>query len=158
MSHYPVDSSKFCTAVAESLKGMGGSFGVLLCIFFSAAATELATTAATRDGGPKVDVATDVSVAFNAGLAAVMKYGGAKRGSCTMVDALIGAQDALRAADADAVVSNNSNHAQKTAQHLLEFVRSRVFQARLPASMNRAGISAGQRHLRHLGPRCKGRR
>lgn len=45
--------------------------------------------------GDDADLDAKISAGFDGGVAAVVKYGGAQRGSCTMVDALLGAQDAL---------------------------------------------------------------
>ncbi|QKD00237.1 dihydroxyacetone kinase subunit DhaK [Mesorhizobium loti] len=73
-------------AIGEILSAsMGGSSGVLLSIFFTAAAQ-------TLDGG------TDVPKALLAGLERMTFYGGAKIGDRTMVDAL---EPALKALDAD---------------------------------------------------------
>ncbi|TIS85095.1 MAG: dihydroxyacetone kinase subunit L, partial [Mesorhizobium sp.] len=72
-------------AVGDLLSAsMGGSSGVLLSIFFTAASRAL-------DGG------TDVPKALLAGLERMTFYGGAKPGDRTMVDAL---EPALRALDA----------------------------------------------------------
>ncbi|RWC88516.1 MAG: DAK2 domain-containing protein [Mesorhizobium sp.] len=72
-------------AVGDLLSAsMGGSSGVLLSIFFTAASRAL-------------DGSTDVPKALLAGLERMTFYGGAKRGDRTMVDAL---EPALRALDA----------------------------------------------------------
>ena len=71
---------------------MGGTSGALYDIFFSAAAAAVTTEAkATAD-------VSSWSLALEAGVAAMMKYGGAKRGDRTMLDALLPASEALRLA------------------------------------------------------------
>ena len=61
-------------------------------IFFSAAAA-----AVTHEAKATGDVSS-WSLAFEAGVEAMMKYGGAKRGDRTMLDALLPASEALRLA------------------------------------------------------------
>ncbi|WP_232313265.1 DAK2 domain-containing protein [Enterovibrio coralii] len=68
--------------VAEKLTTvMGGSSGVLLSIFFTAAGRHLATS-------------NDLVAALQDGLARMMQYGGAKPGDRTMIDALFPAFNA----------------------------------------------------------------
>lgn len=69
----------------ELSQSMGGSSGVLLAIFFAAAAD--APSDATGDG--------DLASALRAGLDRVQQVGGARVGDRTMVDALAPALDAL---------------------------------------------------------------
>lgn len=45
----------------------------------------------------------EMCTAFTAGVAAVSKYGGAKRGDCTMVDVLLTSQDALLSKSKDQI-------------------------------------------------------
>ncbi len=74
---------QFLAATGETLtRTMGGSSGVLLAIFFSAA-SQAAAAGATREG------------ALAAGLDRMMAYGGAKPGDRTMIDALAPALAAL---------------------------------------------------------------
>jgi ATP-dependent dihydroxyacetone kinase len=73
----------FFAATSEALsRSMGGSSGVLLAIFFSAASQSAAAGASWQD-------------ALSAGLARMMAYGGAKPGDRTMIDALAPAFEAL---------------------------------------------------------------
>ena len=67
----------FSALSGEMAKGMGGSSGVLLAIFFNAA---------SHEAGPWPD-------ALQAGLRALMDHGGAKLGDRTMIDALQPALD-----------------------------------------------------------------
>ncbi len=73
----------FFAAVSDAMtRTMGGSSGVLLAIFFSAAAQSSAKGATWQ-------------VALQAGLARMMIYGGANPGDRTMIDALVPALQAL---------------------------------------------------------------
>ena len=73
----------FFAATSEALsRSMGGSSGVLLAIFFSAASQSASAGATWQD-------------ALSAGLAKMMAYGGAKPGDRTMIDALAPALEAL---------------------------------------------------------------
>lgn len=70
------DKAKLCTAVADCLTAaMGGSSGVLLSIFFTAAGRDFEQNGV-------------LSRAFETGLQQMMAYGGAKPGDRTMIDAL----------------------------------------------------------------------
>ncbi|MGR5130861.1 dihydroxyacetone kinase subunit DhaK [Vibrio alfacsensis] len=73
----PLDEpSVLLTVIGEKLTTvMGGSSGVLLSIFFTAAGRALSRS-------------DNVAEAFQAGLARMMEYGGAKQGDRTMIDAL----------------------------------------------------------------------
>jgi ATP-dependent dihydroxyacetone kinase len=74
---------QFFASVSDAMtRGMGGSSGVLLAIFFAAAFQ------AAGIGKPW-------PAALKAGLARMMEYGGAKIGDRTMIDALLPALDAL---------------------------------------------------------------
>ncbi|MCC8428622.1 dihydroxyacetone kinase subunit DhaK [Reyranella aquatilis] len=74
---------RFFAATSEALaRSMGGSSGVLLAIFFSAASQSATAGARWQD-------------ALSAGLASMMAYGGAKPGDRTMIDALAPALEAL---------------------------------------------------------------
>jgi ATP-dependent dihydroxyacetone kinase len=74
---------QFFAAVSDAMtRGMGGSSGVLLAIFFAAASRSAGAGASWQ-------------AALKAGLARMMEYGGAKPGDRTMVDALLPALDAL---------------------------------------------------------------
>lgn len=77
---YPEDPVSLCQSVARTISySMGGSSGVLLAIFFSAAAASIK--------------GADLVAGFRGGVDAIMHYGGAKVGSCTMVDALAPAKE-----------------------------------------------------------------
>ena len=76
-------ADKLCLSLGATLgAAMGGSSGVLLSIFFTAAGE-------TLSGG------ATVPVALKAGLARMQFYGGAKVGDRSMVDVLVPALDAL---------------------------------------------------------------
>ena len=78
-------ADKLCLSLGAILgAAMGGSSGVLLSIFFTAAGEALS-------GG------ATVPVALKAGLARMQFYGGAKVGDRSMVDVLVPALDALEA-------------------------------------------------------------
>jgi len=62
---------------------MGGSSGVLLAMFFLSASAEI-------KNNPESD---PFLTGFTAGVKSIMHYGGAKVGSCTMVDALCPAME-----------------------------------------------------------------
>lgn len=74
---------RFFEATSDALsRSMGGSSGVLLAIFFSAASQSASAGASWQD-------------ALSAGLAKMMAHGGAKPGDRTMIDALAPALEAL---------------------------------------------------------------
>lgn len=76
---------RFFAATSEALsRSMGGSSGVLLAIFFSAASQSASDGASWRDS-------------LAAGLSAMMAHGGARPGDRTMIDALVPALAALPA-------------------------------------------------------------
>ncbi|MGH1429165.1 MAG: dihydroxyacetone kinase subunit DhaK [Arenicella sp.] len=72
----------FLTIGKQLSTAMGGSSGVLLSIFFTTAGNEF-------------QVSGDIARAFKAGLETVSKYGGAKLGDRTMLDAAIPAIECL---------------------------------------------------------------
>ena len=77
---YPADPVSLCQSVARTISySMGGSSGVLLAMFFEAAAASIK--------------GADLLAGFRGGVDAVMHYGGAKIGSCTMVDAFAPAKE-----------------------------------------------------------------
>jgi dihydroxyacetone kinase len=88
------DTAALFTAVGQQLsQSMGGSSGVLLAIFFSAAGD------AARGG-------TDAVSALRAGLARIRAVGGAELGDRTMVDALSPALEMLgKSVDAAAIAA-----------------------------------------------------
>ncbi|TDH67685.1 hypothetical protein CCR75_006888 [Bremia lactucae] len=88
--HYPLnDASQTMCALADSVRrSAGGTSGVLYVIFLTAASLFLKSC-------KEVDTVAWIG-AFRAGICAVQKYGGAKEGSRTMMDALI---PSLRALD-----------------------------------------------------------
>ena len=76
------DIGTLLNVVSEQLStSMGGSSGVLLSIFFSAAGDDY-----TQSG--------NLVSALQTGLKQMMKYGGAKQGDCTMIDAMYPAFEA----------------------------------------------------------------
>lgn len=102
------DHAALMKAIGQELsQTMGGSSGVLLAIFFSAA-------------GDAVDADTDMPSALKAGLARMKEAGGAQLGDRTMVDALEPALDALKTDIGAAAISARmgavSTAALKTAQ------------------------------------------
>jgi dihydroxyacetone kinase len=77
-------------AIACSLgRSMGGSSGALYCIFFNSFASAFGAQPATPAA---------VSAAFTAGCDAMSRYGGARTGHRTMLDALLPAAEAMAAA------------------------------------------------------------
>jgi len=94
---------QLCLAIGELLgKTVGGSSGVLMSIFFTAAGTDLALSKSWR-------------VAFEKGIAAVQHYGGASTGDRTLLDALIPAVDALKAGSIEAAATAAQQGADATA-------------------------------------------
>jgi len=76
------DIGALLNVISEQLStAMGGSSGVLLSIFFSAAGNDY-----TKNGS--------LVSALQAGLKQMMQYGGAKQGDCTMIDAMYPAFEA----------------------------------------------------------------
>eukprot|EP00899_Mesostigma_viride_P004623 jgi/Mesvir1/14161/Mv09629-RA.2 len=84
-------SSLLATLASDIGSSMGGSSGVIISIFLSAAAAAAdECVAASRSAGP-----TEVWMqAFRAGVDKVQAYGGARVGSRTLVDALVPAMQA----------------------------------------------------------------
>ena len=94
---------QLCLAIGELLgRMMGGSSGVLMSIFFTAAGSEIARSRRWSD-------------ALESGIAAVQRYGGAKAGDRTMLDALIPALAALRQAGFVAAATAAQEGADATA-------------------------------------------
>lgn len=80
LDSYPADPVALCQAVAITISySMGGSSGVLLAMFFEAAAASMKNA--------------DLVAGFRGGVDSIMHYGGATVGSCTMVDALAPAKE-----------------------------------------------------------------
>ncbi|DBA03448.1 TPA: hypothetical protein N0F65_002856 [Lagenidium giganteum] len=88
-AHYPLDQpAETLRAIAASIRhSAGGTSGVLYDIFFTAGALKLEQLGQAD--------ASAWAKSFRAGIAAVQKYGGAKEGSRTMMDALLPAQRAV---------------------------------------------------------------
>lgn len=86
---YPLnDPPATLRAIAHSVsKAAGGTSGVLYTIFFTAAAVQMEAL--------HQDTAPAWGASFRAGIDAVQRYGGAKEGSRTMIDALLPAERAL---------------------------------------------------------------
>jgi triose/dihydroxyacetone kinase / FAD-AMP lyase (cyclizing) len=94
---------QLCLALGEILgRTMGGSSGVLLSIFFTAAGTEMKHSKSLR-------------AAFGKGIAAVQQYGGASVGDRTMLDALVPAIDAIDQESLDAAAAAAQRGADATA-------------------------------------------
>lgn len=83
---YPVDNAaELARAIGETIRqSMGGTSGALYDIFFTAAAEKLSKMA--KGKAPEAEV---VCVAFVTGVHAMMRYGGARGGDRTMLDALV---------------------------------------------------------------------
>ena len=86
VDNYPLDDvSALARAIGDTIRqSMGGTSGVLYDIFFTAAADKLAKVASGKP--PSCDV---VLLGFSAGVQAMMRYGGARSGDRTMLDALV---------------------------------------------------------------------
>jgi dihydroxyacetone kinase len=98
------DVSKLLLLVGERLATvMGGSSGVLMSIFFTAAGQKL------HDGQPLPE-------ALLSGLAQMKQYGGADLGDRTLIDALQPALDALQKGDLQAAVQAAQQGAEATAK------------------------------------------
>eukprot|EP00644_Phytophthora_capsici_P001493 jgi/Phyca11/505024/fgenesh2_kg.PHYCAscaffold_10_\ len=82
-AHYPLnDATQTLRALADSVgRSAGGTSGVLYVIFLTAGSLHL-------ERCKDADTAAWIG-AFRAGITAIQKYGGAKEGSRTMVDALV---------------------------------------------------------------------
>jgi len=94
---------QLCLAVGELLgKTVGGSSGVLMSIFFTAAGTAMARSPSWF-------------LAFEHGIAAVLQYGGARTGDRTMLDALVPAVDALGRSNIAAAATAAQQGADATA-------------------------------------------
>jgi len=94
---------QLCLAIGELLgKTTGGSSGVLLSIFFTAAGTEMKRSRSLRG-------------AFGKGIAALQHYGGAHLGDRTMLDALVPAIDALEQGSLHAAAAAAQRGADATA-------------------------------------------
>jgi len=94
---------QLCLAIGELLgKTTGGSSGVLLSIFFTAAGTEMKRSRSLRG-------------AFGKGIAALQHYGGAHLGDRTMLDALVPAIDALEQGSLQAAAAAAQRGADATA-------------------------------------------
>jgi len=94
---------QLCLAIGELLgRTAGGSSGVLMSIFFTAAGAEMARSRSWP-------------LAFQKGIAAVLHYGGAKPGDRTMLDALVPAVEALEQAGIGAAATAAQEGAAATA-------------------------------------------
>jgi triose/dihydroxyacetone kinase / FAD-AMP lyase (cyclizing) len=97
------DPDRLCLAIGELLgKTMGGSSGVLMSIFFTAAGAEMARSNNWR-------------AALEKGIDAVQHYGGAKAGDRTMLDAFIPAVAALTSGNIDMAAKAAQRGADATA-------------------------------------------
>eukprot|EP01134_Creolimax_fragrantissima_P006418 CFRG6418T1 len=78
---YPDDPAQLCNAIAMTIsRSVGGTIGVLAAIFFNAASSAISDNRTA---------ASSLTAAFQGGTDAIMKHGGAKVGSRTLVDALV---------------------------------------------------------------------
>ena len=112
----------FAALSAEMTKGMGGSSGVLLAIFFAAASQETKSW----------------PMALQAGLQKMKDYGGAKLGDRTMIDALEPALDTL--SNSQNVVSA-SNAARKGADATATMTSARAGRSTYVSAENLKGIN-----------------
>ena len=104
VGHLPsADTAATLAAIGNALSSsMGGSSGVLLSIFFTAA-------------GKAVEEGQGVPQGLASGLDRVMFYGGARPGDRTMIDALAPALSALMSGDLAAAAAAAAEGAQATA-------------------------------------------
>ena len=112
----------FAALSAEMTKGMGGSSGVLLAIFFAAASQETKSW----------------PMALQAGLQKMKDYGGAKLGDRTMIDALEPALDTL--SNSQNVVSA-SHAARKGADATATMTSARAGRSTYVSAENLKGIN-----------------
>jgi len=90
LNSLPEEPSYLCNKIAHIIShSMGGTSGVILRLFFTAAGAALAGVESQALCSEK----SLVSIGFSAGTKAVMHFGGAKVGSRTMVDALYPAME-----------------------------------------------------------------
>ncbi len=80
LARYPADPALLGMAVARSIDAMGGSFGALLCIFFSAAATAITEARGTEDS--VVAVEENTSESRHPGCAAIVAFVSSPDVSC----------------------------------------------------------------------------
>ena len=112
----------FAALSREMTRGMGGSSGVLLAIFFAAAAQE-------SNSWPE---------ALQAGLQKMKDYGGAKQGDRTMIDALQPALDALSNSQS---LSSAASAARRGANATAEMTHARAGRSTYVSSENLKGIN-----------------
>jgi len=116
--------SQLCLAIGELLgKTMGGSSGVLMSIFFTAAGTEMARS-------------NNWHAAFEAGIHAVQHYGGAKAGDRTMLDALIPAIAALKSGS----ISTAANAALRGADATAAMTKAHAGRSSYVNATNLSGV------------------
>ena len=116
---------QFFAATSEALtRTMGGSSGVLLAIFFSAASQAAATGASWQK-------------ALSAGLDKMMAYGGAKPGDRTMIDALVPALAAL----AKSGVADAAQAARAGADATAQMKHARAGRSSYVSAVNLAGVT-----------------
>lgn len=90
------DAASALSAIARSVRGaVGGTSGALYDVGLTAAAGALRESSSASGGPAGVG---QWAAALRAGAAAVMKYGGAREGCRTMLDALLPAAAALEGA------------------------------------------------------------
>lgn len=118
------DAEKLCLSLGSILgAAMGGSSGVLLSIFFTAAGEALAGGASTP-------------AALKAGLARMQFYGGAKLGDRSMVDVLVPALDAL---DEDGLAAA-ADAAEKAAEGTANLAAAKVGRSAYVGAADLAGV------------------
>jgi ATP-dependent dihydroxyacetone kinase len=117
--------SAFFTAASEIMtRGMGGSSGVLMAIFFAAA-------------GVRSSAGGTWAQALEAGLEKMMAYGGAKPGDRTMIDALVPAIDRL-ASRSDLIAAAKA--ARDGANATAKMTRARAGRSSYVSATNLQGI------------------
>lgn len=116
---------QFFAATSEALtRTMGGSSGVLLAIFFSAAGQAAVAGASWQKS-------------LAAGLEKMMAYGGAKPGDRTMIDALVPALAAL----AKSTVADAARAARKGADATAQMKQARAGRSSYVSASNLAGVT-----------------
>ncbi len=117
------DTASFFAAASDGFtRGMGGSSGVLMAIFFAAAGSAKGTW----------------QNALQAGLAKMMAYGGAKLGDRTMIDALLPALEVL-AKGGDLAAAAKA--ARKGADATQKMTRAKAGRSSYVSESNLAGVS-----------------
>jgi len=117
-------ADQLCLAIGERLgRTAGGSSGVLMSIFFTAAGSEMARSKSWH-------------AALESGIAALLRYGGAKTGDRTMLDALVPAVAALEQGGIGAAATAAEQGAAATAS----MIEARAGRASYVPAANLRGV------------------